>query len=335
MVRRTVFFLLSFTMVFLQGAGTKGLAAQACQKPEGFPERNIEWVVRYGVGGGSDQFARAMQPLLEKQWGVSMVVTNMPGGSGIPALTYFLSKPADGYTLYGVGNGLAIQEALDRSPHTRRDVIYLMRGNNTIEMIFARTDDERFKSWDDVVEKAKADPGEITVAIAGLGDIDEVVMAQISEQAGLKFKLVPYSKPGERYAAFLGGHTDLMFEEPGDVRTAVIDPQKGKPVIVFTEERVSGFDDVPTGREKGIDVTMSRWRGLALKAGTDSKIVKYLECTAKNALEDESYKTWEHEKWLHLRPGWAGSEELTSLVDKNYEIYHSMLKKLGYQVKAD
>lgn len=310
-----------------------GQAAQTCVKPEGFPTRNIEWVVRYGVGGGSDQFARALKPLLESQWGVSLVVINMPGGGGVPALTYFLNKPADGYTLYGVGNGLAIQEALNRSQFTRDDVIYLMRGNNTVEMIFSRTDNPRFQSWDDVVREARAEPGKVSVAIAGLGGIDEVIMSLISDEAGLDFKLVPYSKPSERYAAFLGGHTDLMFEEPGDVRVSVIDPEKGKPLIVFTEKRIPGFEDAPTGREKGIDVTMSRWRGLALKAGTDPAVVKYLECTTKNALESQEYQAWERKKWLHLRPAWAGSKELTDLVNENYGLYHSTLKKLGYEVK--
>src|SRR5699024_10393437 len=78
--------------------------AKTPEAPKGYPKHNIELIVPFGPGGGSDLFARALAPILEKKLGVSVTVVNRPGANTVVGLNYLISQPADGYTLSELTN---------------------------------------------------------------------------------------------------------------------------------------------------------------------------------------------------------------------------------------
>lgn len=117
-------------------------------KPDGYPERDIEYVIAWGEGGGSDRYARGIGHEAEKIMGVRLIPNNMPGGAGEVALSYVLEKPADGYTLYGAITAQVINQALGEQPYNFiEDSTFIIRNQGATEVFWVK-DDSPFESWE-------------------------------------------------------------------------------------------------------------------------------------------------------------------------------------------
>jgi tripartite-type tricarboxylate transporter receptor subunit TctC len=149
--------------------------------------------------------------------------------------------------------------------------------------------DSPFKTWADVVKAAKASPGKLKVAILGLGSVDDMALKYMDGK-GIKFTGVPYAKPGERYTAILGGHADVLYEQPGDVRS-FLDSKQMRPILIFNKERVlPEFADIACSKEVGIEVYLPQFRSVIVRAGTDPQRIKALTAVvARMAQEPEFY----------------------------------------------
>jgi tripartite-type tricarboxylate transporter receptor subunit TctC len=253
-----------------------------------FPSRPIEFVVPWGPGGGADQVARKLAKLMEPKLKVSMPVINVPGATGQTGLTKMLTAPSDGYSIsVFIGDTFALQAGTPPPKWTVQDVQPL---GVVIQQpsAFLVQEGGKFKSWADLEKAAKTDT--LRVAVTGFGSNDDLTVNYLAKK-GLKFVSVPFPKPGERYAAILGGHADVLFEQIGDVRNFV-DQKQMKPVILFASKRDPNFKDVPTSVELGHKVTLPQFRSIVVKAGTDAKIVKKLADAMAEAVKDPEYVTY-------------------------------------------
>ncbi len=281
--------------------------AQQINKPANYPTRAIELVVPFGVGGGVDALCRTLAPLLEKRLGVSVAVVNKPGGNSVVAMNYVTSQPADGYTLTGVTNDILAAIAGGSTKLTVDDLVWLTRALPDIEMFFVRANETRFKTFDEYVAYAKANPGKLSMAVAGAGGMEQIVATLVNQAVGVSIKYVPYDVPTERYAALLGGHTDLLLKEPADMKQ-YLDEGRVKVLIQMIDKRPPQFADVPTSVEKGINVTMGLWRGLAVKAGTPPEITNYLYAVVKDAMNDPAYLEFKKKRG-QVRPDYVETPE--------------------------
>ncbi len=308
------------TMLVLGLGLTAAVAASAqVRKPANYPARSIEMTVPFGPGGGADILARALAPHLEKRLGVSVAVVNRPGANSIVALTHLVGQPADGYSISIVTNDTLAAMATGATKLKIDDFVWVARVVADLEMIFARADDKRFASFDDYVRVAKASPGKLSMAVGGQGGLETVVAALVNHAAGVQVKFVPYDKPSERFAAFLGGHTDLLLEEPSDMKP-YLDDGKVKPLIQMIEKRPAKFGNVPTAKEKGIDVNIGLWRGVITKKGTPREIVEYLSATIKEAANDPAFvEDYVKKRVLDIRPGYLGPKEFDAVARKELE----------------
>lgn len=282
-------------------------AAQQISKPANYPTRAIELVVPFGVGGGVDALCRTLAPLLEKRLGVPVAVVNKPGGNSVVALNYVSGQPADGYTLTGVTNDILAAIANGSTKLTVDNFIWLTRALPDIEMFFIRANETRFKTFDEYVKYAKANPGKLSMAVAGAGGMEQIVATLVNQAVGASIKYVPYDVPTERYAALLGGHTDLLLKEPADMKQ-YLDEGRVKVIIQMVEKRPQQFSDVPTSVERGINVTMGLWRGLGMKAGTPPGIANYLYAVIKDAMNDPVYVQFKQKRG-QVRPDYVETPE--------------------------
>jgi tripartite-type tricarboxylate transporter receptor subunit TctC len=94
----------------------------------------------------------------------------------------------------------------------------------------------------------------------------------------------------------LGGHSEVLYEQIGDVRSFV-DGKQIRPVIFFSEKRDPGFPDVPTSFELGYKVAVPQFRSVIVKAGTDPSIVKKLADTLADAVRDPEYRDFLKDQW--------------------------------------
>jgi len=273
--------------------------------PEDYPKRAIEITVPFGAGGTVDALCRQVAPLMEKRMGAAVGVVNRPGANSIVNMKYLLSQPADGYLISGLTNDTIAAIAAGTTKIRIKDLVWLRRTLLDIEMFFVRSDDKRFQTWDEYVKYAKAHPGELSMAVAGAGGIEHVVAALVNYAAGVKVKYVPFDVPTERFTAFLGGHTDLLLEEPTDMK-AYIEEGKCHPIIQMIEERPSMFKDTPTAPEKGIDVTLALWRGFCMNPAMSYKKINYIYAVIQDCLQDPKYLEWKNKRG-YIRPDYDES----------------------------
>lgn len=304
------------------------IGSQAAEKPKNYPTRTIEVVVQYGAGGGSDIFVRSLMNAAAKDIGVTVNVTNLTGGAGVKASTYVLSQPADGYTIYNFSPEQLINTVMDREDYRKFTPLCNVQMDQSIFYVRAES---KFKTIQDVIEYAKANPGKVQFTGTTPLSPDEIVIQLFAKAAGIKVKYIPFDKAPETHAAVLGGHIDVLHEEPG-VIMPLIESGKLRPLIVFSEERLptEWGKNVPTARELGWDITLGRWRGLCVKKGTPPEIVNWLADVLKKATDSPIYREIAEKSLLTLRPGWKGPEEYGKFWDSEYKTYKEILDDLGY-----
>ncbi len=292
---------------------------------DGYPERDIEMVAGWGAGGGTDSFARAIAREMEEILGVTINVVNMEGSSGAIAGDYVANQPADGYTIWAISQ-YTMAYASGLTPHaldTYQPIGRVQADTLTIQV----TGDSEFETIDDLVQYAEENPGELSLGGTGAGSVDELSARQFEQATGVTVNYVPYESAGEMHAALLGGHLDAILEEFGPA-IDYINNDEIKPLVIWSEDRIEDFPDIPTTVEKGWDLTDGLSRGLMVHADTPDEIVDILEATLEEAKDKERYKEYEQNSYLHLRDGWLNKEDYEEFLANQIENYTQILENM-------
>lgn len=294
-----------------------------------FPSRNIEYVVGWGAGGGSDVFARIINIPVRRYFKTTITVVNMPGAASAIAMDYVQKQPADGYTMLGLTSELVSNQLQGRTSLSHRDFTPIIRAHVDIGM-FQGGPKSPFKTWQEFVDFAKSGKRKIRLGGTGAGSFDQIASLIILDSAGIADRVtyIPFDSAGEMHAGILGGHLDAIYEEPG-VTLNLIEAGKMVPLLVFTEKRLKKFPSVPSAGDLGYDVPPMMWRGNVVKKGTPQDIVDILEKAYIKALGSSMYKAFEKKRLLDLFPGFLGSKAFAEDLDREYEMYKKVLKKLG------
>lgn len=291
-----------------------------------YPSRTVEVINQFGPGGGTDLFVRAIAMPFAKIARQSLIPISITGGGGVPAATEFFNRPADGYTLMAVGPEEVINHAMKRIDAMK--FVPLARIQYDQGMFFVR-DKSPFKTIQDVIAAAKKTPGKLTIAITGAAGFDDVLVGLWSAKSGADLKSVPFEAAAEATATVLGGHTDLLYEEYGPMRS-LIESGKVRPLVLFAEEGLPVLKNVPTAKELGIDVTLGRWRGFAFKEGTKPEQVSAMDKVFEKAVKDPIYKAIEEQNMLQFRSKFLGPQDFRTFFGQEMGIYADVLKQLGY-----
>lgn len=259
----------------------------------GYPERPIDLIVPWGAGGGADKFARTLTPELEKHLKVAVPVSNTPGAAGNAGLGRLVSVPADGYSI-AVMTGVTFATFTGTSPYKVEDFEWIVRTQITPSMLFVAKD-SRFKNWAEVRDFAQKNPGKLKVATDGLGAPGDLTLRFLGAQ-GIKFVNVPFDKPGERFTAPLGGHVDLLYEEPGDIREFLVSGRL-RPIITFDKTRFPDYKDIPTSYELGYQVALYNWRGFVAKRGTPPAVLATLGKATQEAMKSGRWMAFCEKEW--------------------------------------
>lgn len=238
---------------------------------ETYPTHPINFIVPWGPGGGADQLARVSGKLMEPDLKVSLPVLNVPGATGQVGLTKLVTGPADGYTIE-VLTGDTYAEFAD--PNSRFKLSQIIPLGIMIQQPsgFYVKMDSPWKTWDDVVAAAKKQT--LRVAVTGFGSPDDMTV-NFFRSKGMKLQSVPFAEPGLRYPSVLGGQSDLLYEQAGDVRS-FLDGKKIRPVIFFSDHPFDLYPDIPYSVKLGYDVKLPQFRAIIADAGTDPAQVKRL-----------------------------------------------------------
>lgn len=250
-----------------------------------FPTKPITLIMPWPAGSGIDLWHRALADAAGKLLGQPVIVDNRAGASGTagPAAMAATAKP-DGYTI----SHIAI--TIFRLPHMQKvswdpinDFTYIVHQSGFLFGTVVRTDSP-FKSFKELMDFAKANPGKLTYGSPGAGTSLHIGMEQIAKKAGVQFTHVPFKGGPETHAALLGGHVMAASEGAGWIPH--IDAGKERLLVIWSEKRHPRFPDVPTLTELGYPFIFDSPFGLAGPKGMDAAVVKKLHDAFKAAQDD-------------------------------------------------
>jgi len=278
------------------------------------PTKPVDFVVHTGPGGGSDVLARAVAAMFEKEKlvPVRMNVLNKPGGNGAVAAAFLYEKKDDPNTIgfitsVWLANALTSSEA-KITVHDLKPVAELLLEP---AVIVVRAD-SKFKSLKEFIEAAKAKPGELRQSGGSVTSRDNIVRQQLQHATGTKWAFVSFPGGGERLAALLGGHVDMMVIEPQEAGEQ-IRAGKLRALAQLSQTRLAAYPDTPTLKEAGFDIEATpQIRGVVAPPQQPADATAYWIDRFQKLMQTESWKKYVHDNQLeqHFVPGPAFGEAM-------------------------
>ena len=306
------------------GVALLAACAAAHAQEKKFPSRPIDMIVNFGPGGGADQLGRVMSKLLEPVLGIPLPVANIAGASGNAGLAKILASTPDGYTV-GTLTGLSISAWVSGLGKMQvRDFAYIAVVQSSPSMLFVPKD-SKIQDYKGLLDAAKASPGKLRVATAGYGTLDDIAIKFLGTK-GFQMINVPFAKPGERYISPLGGHSEVLFEEPGDI-VQFLESRQYRPIVVFGEKRHPAFPDTPASAEFGHRIDLPNWRAIVTSAQVPAATLATLNAAVARVIELPDWKKFCGETYTCIDR--MSPEQSAQFVQKNYQDVASFMKEYG------
>jgi len=292
-----------------------------------YPSKPVTLIVPSGPGSATDILMRAVTSVAADYLGQPIIVKLVPGGGGAIGSDQVAKAPADGYTLLAGSSawstGLPAIEGRSKGPD---DLVPVCRINYSPTLIIAKPD-APFKTYKQMMDWMKANPGKLTAGNPGPWTPPDVVFKYLMKATGASFKNVPFQGGGEVTVALLGGHLDLATAIP-----SMAMPYKGTGKFTFLlfldEKRHPDFPDVPTGSEEGLDKGINTlgcaWRGILVPKGTSAPIIEHLAVAFKKMTEDKSVQGILQKAGERIY--YLGPEEFRKVWQAEYEAYKDLGK---------
>lgn len=186
---------------------------------EDFPTKEITYLCGYGAGGSSDIQARLMQPYAEKYFGKPMVIENMGGAGGCTALTDYRTRAADGYTISSFNTTPLLKNVLGQTDFDYFEEFDFLACVITTPIVVVVTADSPYKTIDELLAAAKANPEDILYASAGAGSITHLAAELWQGKAGIKLTHMPFNGGTDALTGLLNGTVDVEVASLSEVLT--------------------------------------------------------------------------------------------------------------------
>lgn len=263
-------------------AGTASMIAAAAAGPafaQFRPTRPIEFVVHGGPGSGNDVFARALTTIIdqEKLSPVRIQVVNKPGGGSTTAAAYVTSKKGDPHVIACFTN-IWLLDPLVQEAATNKLVDMSPIARLVVEpaLVVVRADSP-FKTLPDFINAAKEKPGALKMSGGSITSRENLVRQLLMQATGARWAFISFPSGGERIAALLGGHVEMMIVDPSEAGEQVR-AGKLRTIAQVSDRRLPGFPDVPTIKEAGFDIpNVPQMRGVVGTPGMPADAVAYYE----------------------------------------------------------
>lgn len=296
---------------------------------EVFPTKPIKIVIHTSAGGPTDLMGRTVAQIMEPIIGVSCVVENRPGGSGATQMAYIAQADPDGYTLGCMTpSQLGLLNGNLKDQYKLSDFTWLSL-SQIDPYIIVVNEKSPFKTLQELVDYAKANPGKINVGGYGSAGAGHNIAWNIfAEKAGIQVNWTPYESTGDAVTAILGNHVDVANSNPGQV-AQFVETKQLRVLGVMADTKLEEWPDVPTYKEAGFDVDTSwnQFRGFYGPKGMPEDVIKALNEALNKVYDSDKYK--EYIKTSQMMLGGMDSKEYTEFVNKQDNITKDWYKKLG------
>lgn len=257
---------------------------------EVYPARPVRLVMPYAAGGAGDVVTRIVATRLSARLGHQFVVENRPGAGGATGAASVAKAPADGYTVAfaSIGYNLmsAMQPGLQFDPGRDLAPIGFICSQPYVMLTRA---DAPYKTVAELVAHAKANPGDVRLAHAGVGTLIHLFGAWFAGEAKIKLNEIPYGGSAPALNSLLSGQTDVYFDPPSNSLSHL---QAGKLRALATTgtARMEVLKAVPTLRELGYPISGATWFGMMAPVGTPRAVIDKLNSELNALLKEDEVR---------------------------------------------
>lgn len=275
-------FLAVFVAIAVVGAGQAG----------DFPRKDLTGAITFNPGGSMDNVSRIVTPFAEKYLGKTIVLQNKPGAAGAVAMQYVFNSRPDGYTLLYSAENANIYKILNISQidYDMFEPVILMA--NAVAIIVVNAD-SKYKTYQDLIDDARANPETVRAGTNGPGSGGEVSKALMTSVEKVTINSVPFDSEGASITAILGNHVEttgvglssaMEFIKAGKVRA----------LAVIAKERVASLPDVPSVAELNGDygkfLPWGPFYGVYVKKETPPEVLSVLKDAFMKAYEEKEFQ---------------------------------------------
>ena len=294
-----------------------------------YPDKPIVIVVPFPAGGPADAMGRSLAHAMGTKLGVTVLVENKSGAGGLLGVAYVANASPDGYTLGMAGTGAMVYAPFitKKMPFDPiNGLTYLTTLVRTPNVLVVNVNSP-YKNLADLLTKAKAQPGVLTYASAGVASSAHVVAELFQKLTGVKFVHVPYKGAAPALQDLMGGHVDLMIGEVsglvGQIKAGTI-----RGLALSDSQRLTALKEVPSAPEVGIPAWVADGAyGLVAPAGLPVELVKRLVEVANEALQTQEVISKFSELTSLTQPG--NPTQYKGLIQSEQARWSSVIKSAG------
>ncbi len=321
-MRRQLF--ISVLVLISFGIGIRISAVQA----QRYPDRPIQLIIPIPAGGGGDVNGRLLVEDLTKILAQQIVVVNKPGASDTIGTDALAKSKKDGYTLGYTSSAAMVFARVTNPESVHYDPVkdFDPLGSHTFfPLCVAVQASSPWKTFNDLIDYAKKNPGKLRVSTAGLGSTSNFDVEITKNLTGADFTHVPFKGGEAVVTALLGGHVEVSYDIVGKFMPHV---EAGKVRILLVSRKISFLPNIPTITELGYKrELLSGWHGMFGPAGLPEDVKKVLVPAIEKAVKDPETKA-KIEK-IGYAVEYKSPEEQRQLMINDYETAKAIADKLG------
>ncbi|MEK6594255.1 MAG: tripartite tricarboxylate transporter substrate binding protein [Pseudomonadota bacterium] len=303
------------------------------QTAGGYPQRPLRIIVPFAPGGNVDLVARAIAPQLSSGLGQQVIVENRPGASGLPGTQFVARAPADGYTVLAMANTFAVVPSVVRNPgyDPLKDFVGVSL-TCLVPQVLVVNPALPVRSVKELVALARARPGQISYASAGIGGTGHMAAELFNSHAKIKMLHVPYKGNSQAIVDVISGQVTMMFDQVS-TSTAFVQAGKLRALAVTSRKRSPLMPDLPTIDESGVpgyeDITFN---GLVAPAGTPPEILARLNAEVGKVMRTPALRSRFIERGVELTSS-ASPEEFTAYVKAEVDKKARLAREAGIKLE--
>jgi tripartite-type tricarboxylate transporter receptor subunit TctC len=300
------------------------------QAQTAYPERPVKIIVPIGPGGSYDLVGRQLADVLAKRTGQSFFVENKPGAGTVVGTQAAAQSEADGYTLVVGGlSNMAFNSALysKLAYDPLKDFVPVALVYRFGYVMVGRKDLPQARLAD-IVAAAKANPGAISVATAGVGTGQHLVAAAFMKAAGVRLQEVPYKGSPPAFTDLLAGRIDLFFDSIA-AGLPYVQSGQARGIAVLSSKRSPLAPDVPTMSEAGVaGLDVDSWLGIFAPAKTPPEVIAKLRSDIRAVLPDLKERFEKSGGEVFDLP----NDKLDGFVKSEYETWTKLIREAGIKL---
>ena len=256
-----------------------------------YPNKPVKLVVGFAPGGAADHVARTMSEAFGRALGTSVVVENRAGAGSSIAAEMVSKAPADGYSiLIASPSSISVNPALNpKLGYTPKDLAPVTK-ITTSPLVIAVNPSIGINTVQDLIARAKKEPGRINYATSGNGSAPHLGGALFTQLANVDLTHIPFRGGGPAIQSIIAGDTQVTFGTPPSV-LPMVQAGRLKALAVSMRERTALVPGVPGMREAGLpEYNIEFWYGIFVPAATPAPVVKKIYEAAQFAMDQANVK---------------------------------------------